>query len=195
MKFSFGSDSDSKYEMGWTYIRFVVDIAREPFLILDNDLRVVSVNDAFLRMFLVTQEQTESNLVYDLGNGQWNSSQLRALLEDILPKSNFFKDFEVEHDFPLIGRKVMMVNARMMYVKDDKKPYIIMAFEDVTKHKLLEEQLLNYSKRLEQNVMDRTLELEKRISELEVMNKSMVDRELRMVELKKEMEVLRAGQN
>jgi nitrogen-specific signal transduction histidine kinase len=179
------------YETGWTYIRYVVDTAREPFIMLDKDLRLISANDAFYRMFLVTEEDTINKLVYDLGNGQWNSPQLRKLLEEILPKSNFFKDFEVEHEFPLIGKKVMMVNARIMFGKGDTKPFIIMAMEDVSKQRLLEEKLKEYAKQLEVKVMERTKELEKRILDLEMMNKSMIDRELRMVELKKEIEEMK----
>jgi len=108
---------DNIHQEGWTYIRYVVDLAREPFLILDKSLRIISANESFYRTFLVAQEETEQKLVYDLGNGQWNSPQLRSLLEDILPKSTFFKDFEVEHEFPLIGKKVMMVNARNVFSK------------------------------------------------------------------------------
>jgi chemotaxis protein methyltransferase CheR len=169
-----------------------VDLAREPFLILDKSLRIISANESFYKTFLVTQEETEQKLVYDLGNGQWNSPQLRILLEDILPKSTFFKDFEVEHEFPLIGKKVMMVNARIVFSKGNESPLIIMAMEDLSKQRLLEAKLQAYSKELEIKVMDRTKELETRIEELETMNKDMVDREIRMIELKKEMEEMKA---
>lgn len=173
-------------ETGWTYIRFVIDTVREPFIVLGSELRVIFANEAFYRMFLVTPDETEGKIVFDLGNGQWNSPQLRRLLEDILPKSTFFKDFDVEYEFPLIGRKVMMVNARIVYAKDSSAPYVIMAIEDVTKQKLLEEKLKSYAKELEIKVLERTHELEKRIGDLEKLNDTMIDRELKMVELKKE---------
>lgn len=184
-------DANILQDTGWTYIRYVVDLAREPFLILDKNLKIISANDAFYRMFLVTQEETEQQLVYALGNGQWNSPQLRRLLEDILPNSIFFKDFEVEHEFPLIGNKIMMVNARILFSTKDKIPMIIMAMEDVSKQKLLEEKLKSYAKELEVKVLERTNELEKRVKELETLNGSMIDRELKMVELKKEIEALK----
>jgi len=184
-------DANAIHETGWTYIRYVVDLAREPFLILDKSLKIVSANDAFYRMFLVTEKETEGKLVYDLGNGQWNSLQLKKLLEDILPKRSFFKDFEVEHEFPLIGNKVMMVNARNLIIKDDRTPLIIMAIEDVTRQRLLEEKLKVYAKELEVKVLERTNELEARIKELESMNSSMVDRELKMIELKKELDEMK----
>jgi hypothetical protein len=191
MKFSTKTDADTFYDTGWTFIRHVVDIAREPFVILDNDLRVVSANDSFYRKFLVTDEETEGKLVFDLGNGQWNSPQLRKLLENILPKSTFFKDFEVEHEFPLIGKKIMMINARIMFGREDKIPLIIMAIEDVTKQKLLEDKLKDYAKLLETKVMEQTKAMELRIAELEIMNKATISRELRMVELKEEMEKMK----
>jgi nitrogen-specific signal transduction histidine kinase len=184
-------DGDAIVNAGWTYIRFVVDVAREPFLLLDSDLRIICGNDAFYRFFLVTSEDTEKKLVYDLGNGQWNSPQLRKLLEDILPKSTFFKDFEVEHEFPLIGKKIMIVNARIMYGKKDEKPFIIMAMEDVSKQRILEDKLKEYAKQLEMKVLERTNELENRIKELETINTSMINRELRMVDLKKQIEELK----
>lgn len=177
-------------DSGWIYVRFVVDVAREPFLVLDSNLRIISGNDAFYRMFLVTSEETESKLVYDLGNGQWDSPQLRKLLEDILPKSTFFKDFEVEHEFPLIGKKMMMVNARILFRKGEEHPFIIMAMEDVSKQRLLEEKLKTYAKELEVKVLERTNELELRIKELEELNQSTVNRELRMIELKKQIDDL-----
>lgn len=186
---------DSIYETAWTYVCHVVDIAREPFLILDNSLRIQSANDAFYRTFLVGEQDTENKLVFELGNGQWNSPQLRKLLEDILPKNTFFKDFEVDHEFPLIGRKIMMVNARMIFAKDLSKPLIIMAMEDVSKQRLVEEKLKDYAKELEAQVLERTKELESRIQQLESLNEAMIDRELRMVELKTEIEEMKKNMN
>jgi nitrogen-specific signal transduction histidine kinase len=178
-------------DLGWTYIRYVIDLAREPFLILDKNLTVLSANDSFYHLFLVSSDETENRMVYELGTGQWNNPHLKKLLEEILPKETFIKDFEIEYNFPLIGEKVMMVNARILHLQDNKIPLIIMAMEDVSKQKLLEERLKRYANELEQKVMERTNELELRIQELETMNKSMIDRELRMVELKKENEDLK----
>jgi hypothetical protein len=91
----------------------------------------------------------------------------------------------------LIGKKVIMVNARIIFSKGSELPLIIMAMEDVSKQRLLEEKLRAYAKDLEIKVMERTKELETRIEELETMNKDMVDREIRMIELKKEMEEMK----
>src|SRR6185369_2036112 len=109
------------WEESWTYIKTVVDIVREPVLILDKDLRVMAANDSFYRTFQVEAKDTENKIVYELGDGQWNIPALRKLLEDILPKTSFFKGFEVIHEFPAIGRKVMILNARQIhsdFIKD-----------------------------------------------------------------------------
>src|SRR6187200_1326338 len=93
-------DADEVWKVAWTYIQTVVDTAREPFLILDEHLIVLSANKTFYAFFQVTPEETVGQRVYELGNGQWNIDKLRILLEDILPKNTFFTDFKVEHTFP-----------------------------------------------------------------------------------------------
>src|SRR5947209_4207602 len=90
------------------YAQNIVDTVREPLLILDTTLRVRSANRAFYQAFHVSPEETENRLIYELGNGQWDIPDLRTLLEDVVPKSSVFNDFELEHTFPVIGRRVML---------------------------------------------------------------------------------------
>lgn len=180
-------DADRLWEVAWTYIRTVVDTVREPFLILDKELRVISANKTFYLLFKVDEKTTEGVLVYNLGNGQWNIPKLKILLEDILPKNSHFEDFKVEHNFPKIGHKVMMLNARRIYSVHEERPIMLLAIEDVTKQKQLEDQLREYTKKLTQEVAKRTSELEARVKELERLNKVMVGRELKMIELKAEL--------
>ncbi len=97
-----------------TYAQNIVDTVREPLLILDTTLRVQSANRAFYQAFHVSPEETEGRLIYELGNGQWDIPDLRTLLEDIVPKSSVFDDFQLEHTFPVIGRRVMLLNARKL---------------------------------------------------------------------------------
>lgn len=184
-------DADQLWEVAWTYIKTVVDTLREPFLILDEELRVLSANRTFYLTFQVTKEETEGVLVYKLGNGQWNISKLKILLEDILPKNTFFDDFKVEHDFPKIGHKVMILNARRIHTINEEKPIMLLAMEDITKQKQLEDQLRLYAKKLAVEVAKRTKELELRVEELERMNKIMIGREIKMIELKTELERLK----
>jgi PAS domain S-box-containing protein len=184
-------DADRLWEVAWTYIKTVVDTVREPFLILDKELLVLSANKTFYLVFQTSSEETEGKKVYDLGNGQWDIPKLKILLEDILPKNTHFEDFRVEHEFPKIGHKIMMLNARQVYTTDQEKPIMLLAMEDITKQVKLEEQLKEYTKRLTQEVAKRTAELEVRVKELERVNKIMVGREMKMIELKAELEKLK----
>lgn len=117
-----------------TYYQEITNTIREPFVILDRKLCVVSANHAFYRTFKVLKIETEGNLIYKLGNDQWNSSELRELLQNILPKHRVFNNFEITHNFPGIGHKTMLLNARQI----DSKQLILLAIEDVTKAKKLQ---------------------------------------------------------
>ena len=159
-------DADKVWQVAWTYIRTVIDTAREPFLILNADLRVLSANKTFYRFFHVTKKDTEGTLVYNLGNGQWDIPALRKLLEKILPKHTSFVDYQVDHVFPKIERKIILLNARRVYTTG-KAPIILLAMEDITKQKELEEKLRDYAVTLNAAVSARTKELELRVRQLE----------------------------
>ncbi len=98
----------------------------------DAGLRVRTANRSFYQAFGVAPEETEGRLVYELGNGQWDIPRLRTLLEDILPHNTSFEGFEVEHDFPGLGRRVMVLNARRIYQEGNHTELILLAVEDVT---------------------------------------------------------------
>jgi PAS domain S-box-containing protein len=124
-----------------TYAQNIVDTVREPLLILDATLRVRSANRAFYQTFHVSPAETEGHLIYELGNGQWDIPDLRTLLEDIVPKSSVFDDFELEHTFPAIGRRVMLLNARKLQAGHHGE-LLVLAMGDVTERKQAEEALL-----------------------------------------------------
>jgi PAS domain S-box-containing protein len=123
------------------YAQNIVDTVREPLLILDATLRVRSANRAFYQTFHVSPLETEGRLIYELGNGQWDIPDLRTLLEDIVPKSSVFDDFELEHTFPAIGRRVMLLNARKLQAGHHGE-LLVLAMEDVTERRQAEEALL-----------------------------------------------------
>jgi signal transduction histidine kinase/DNA-binding response OmpR family regulator len=115
----------------------VFDTVREPLLILDGKLRVHSANRASYQTFEVAPAETETRLVYELGNGQWDIPDLRTLLEDILPMSSVFNDYELEHDFPVIGRRIMLLNARQLR-HGSHADLLMLAMEDVTERRRVE---------------------------------------------------------
>jgi signal transduction histidine kinase len=128
------------------YADDVIATLREPFVVLDSDLRVKSANRSFYDSFHVSKEETENCLVYDLGNGQWDIPVLRTLLDDVLARNQAVHDFEVEHSFPELGRKTMLLNARP-FPPDSKHPeLILLAVEDVSALRARAEELAEASR-------------------------------------------------
>jgi two-component system CheB/CheR fusion protein len=109
----------------------IVETVREPLLVLDDQLRVVSTNQAFYRTFQVTPRKVEQQLLYHLCNGAWNIPKLRRLLEEVLPKHSSFQDFIVDKTFPHIGRKVMALNGRRLEQETSEPGRILMAMEEM----------------------------------------------------------------
>ena len=116
----------------------IIETIRESLLVLDQDLRVVTVSRSFYDFFKVKPEETVGQLIYDLGNKQWNIPRLRELLETILPEKTAFDNYEVEHDFATIGRRIMLLNARQIERRMGKERIILLAIEDVTERKEIE---------------------------------------------------------
>ena len=127
----------------------VINTIREPLIALDQDLRVVSVSRSFYDFFKVKPEETMGQLIYDLGNKQWNIPKLRELLETILPLQATFDNYEVEHDFATIGRRTMLLNARQIQRAFGKERIILLAIEDITERKEIEHGLEKARKELE----------------------------------------------
>ena len=123
------------------YANGIINTVREPLIVLDADLKVISASRSFYQIFKVKPKDTERQHIYDLGNRQWDIPKLRELLEHILPRATSFDNFEVVHDFPDIGKRIMLLNAREIYQKVNRTKFILLAIEDITKHKELEEKL------------------------------------------------------
>lgn len=122
----------------------IVETIREPLLVLDADLRVQRANQAFYQHFQVTPADTERRRIFELGEGQWNIPALRTLLEKLLPANHSFVDYEVAHTFPTIGYKIMLLNAQRI----DHVELILLAMEDITERKQMEEALQERTERL-----------------------------------------------
>jgi len=123
------------------YTESIVQTIREPLIMLDADLRVVSANRSFYKVFKVAPQEIQGRLLYDLGNRQWDIPALRKLLEDILPRKRTVESFEVEHDFETIGQRTMLLNARRLRREKGKPKMILLAIEDITERKKAEETL------------------------------------------------------
>ncbi|MGH7232979.1 MAG: sensor histidine kinase [Nitrospiraceae bacterium] len=143
-------------EEALSYTQTIFETVREPLLVLDRDLRVRTANLSFFQTFLASKAETEQALFYELGTGQWNISTLRRLLEDIIPTHTEVRDFEVDAEFPHIGRRTMLLNARILYRPGSTTEMILLAIEDITERKQAQEELLARSFELE--AMNKELE-------------------------------------
>ena len=117
----------------------IFDTIRESFLVLDQDLRVKSANKTFYQTFKITEKETEGRLIYSLGNRQWDIPKLRQLLEEIITTNNHFYGFEVMHNFPGIGEKIMLLNAHKLVQQSTQQEMIVLAIEDVTAHRRVQQ--------------------------------------------------------
>jgi len=133
----------------FSYAASIVDTVREPMLVLDGKLRVKTASRAFYSTFNVSREATEGRFLYDLGDGQWDIPLLRRLLEEVLPKDKTLHDFEIVHDFPSLGLRVMLLNAQTLWREDDDSVLFLLAIEDITERKRIEEELLRSNEGLQ----------------------------------------------
>ena len=127
-------------EVTWTDKIFedIVETIREPLLVLDSNLKVILANQSFYDSFKVKPEDTVGQLIYDRGNKEWDIPKLRELLETILPEKTSFDNYEVEHDFATIGRRIMLLNARQIQRVSGKERIILLAIEDITERRRME---------------------------------------------------------
>ncbi len=162
--------AERMWEESWTYIRTVVDTATDPFLILDKDLRVLAANKSFYKLFQVEAKNTEYKYVNEIGKGEWNIPTLNALLEGILPKNTFFNGFEVNREFPSIGKKIMLLNGRRIYKEGETSamfpPIILLTMVDITQMTVIAAELADYANRIEKKMNERTKKLETEVGKL-----------------------------
>jgi two-component sensor histidine kinase len=116
----------------------LVETIREGLLVLEPDLTVRFANRSFCNTFSVAPEDTVGRKLYELGNGQWDIPELRSLIETVLSESATIEAFEVDRVFPSIGRRVMVLNARMVNRPGSDIKQVLLASEDMTERRRLE---------------------------------------------------------
>ena len=152
----------------YNYYEGILTTVQEPMLILDKDIRIKSANKSFCKIFHVTEEESIGLSLYKLGNNQWNIPRLRELLEDIVPKNIRFHNFEVEHTFPVIGKKIMLLNAHRVIQQSQNEELIVLTIIDITDVRNLAMQL----ELKEKKALEKELELEKKaLKKIEDSNK------------------------
>ncbi|HEX5425115.1 MAG TPA: histidine kinase dimerization/phosphoacceptor domain -containing protein [Candidatus Acidoferrales bacterium] len=126
---------------GHALAQAIVDTIREPLMVLDKDLRVVTANRSFYLTFTMNRQDVQGRPLYALGNGQWNIPELRLLLENIAPRHAVMEAYEVEQEFPGIGRRTMLLNARKVFYEDNAHTTILLGIEDITERRAREVEL------------------------------------------------------
>jgi chemotaxis protein methyltransferase CheR len=127
-----------QFEESRAFAQAIVDTVREPFLVLDKDLRVLAASRSFYSAFKVSAKDTQDRLLYTLGDGQWDIPKLHLLLENIVPEHGVMEDYEVEHEFPGLGQRTMLLNARQVFYEGGSHTTILLGIEDVTAERILE---------------------------------------------------------
>jgi two-component system, chemotaxis family, CheB/CheR fusion protein len=123
------------------FIQAVFQTVRESLLVLDGSLRVRLANRVFYQTFLVSPQETTNRFIFELGNHQWDTPELRILLEEVLPKESALYDYRVQHKFPGIGERVMLLNARRLLQEKDAEAQILLTLEDITARDRVEKRL------------------------------------------------------
>ncbi len=161
------------------YAEAVIRTVPDPLIVLSADLRIHSANDAFYNLFKVSPVETEGRSLFELGNGHWNIPKLRELLEVLIPQNEFFNDFEASHDFERIGRRIFLVNGRVLKEAEGRPTMILLGIQDITERKWTEEalarsqqELQQHAEGLEKTVADRTVALRETVHELEAFSYS-----------------------
>lgn len=139
---------DLEIQDALAYTESIINTVHDPLIILYDDLKVALASRSFYQTFQEKSADTEGRFIYDLGNRQWDIPKLRQLLEEILPKTTSFDNYEIEHDFPYIGKRIVLLNACRIYLEANRTKLIIINIKDITERKEIEE-LHNKIKMLE----------------------------------------------
>jgi two-component system CheB/CheR fusion protein len=152
-------DRNAQLNVARLYSESIVATIREPLIILDKDMKVKTANRAYYRKFMTTEEQTEEKYFYHLRNGQWDIPSLRSALENSLAEESRVTDVEIKHRFEDIGERILLLNACRIAAKDSAERLILLAFEDITDARSRENDLILFSRELENKVQERTASL------------------------------------
>jgi chemotaxis protein methyltransferase CheR len=119
----------------------IVDTVRDPLLVLDHDLRIVAASRAFFQIFHLVDQDVRGRMIYEIDDGQWNIPELRTILEKIAKDHAAVDGYEVDRDFPRVGRRIMLLNARKVFYEQGDHTTTLLAFEDITDRRAIEEKV------------------------------------------------------
>ena len=153
------SDRNEQLDLSRLYAESIVTTIREPFIILNKNLEVKSANQPFYTIFHATEEGIVGRHLFEFNHKQWNIPGLRKMLEKILPEKANIVDFEVIHSFPVLGERMMLLNASRILRDHNEEQLILLAIEDITVKRKLEKEVQLFTDELEKQVSERTFSL------------------------------------
>ncbi|MCW3075687.1 MAG: hypothetical protein JWO32_296, partial [Bacteroidetes bacterium] len=160
-------DKQDELNADRTYAQAIIQTLREPLIILDKEFRIKTAAASFCKKFQLKESEIEGQFFYEIQNGLWNDSFLRSMLEKILPKKTKLDDFEIKLNFPSIGECTFLLNARQLSNEKSDEDLILLAIEEITEQKILEQQKKIFAEELEHKVKERTLALERSRKQLD----------------------------
>jgi chemotaxis protein methyltransferase CheR len=126
---------------GFMLAEAIVDTVRDPLLVLDHDLRVIAASRSFYKTFRLERDDVHGRLLYEVDGGQWDIPELRDLLDTIATDQSIIEGYEVDREFPVIGRRTMLLNARKVFYEKGTHTTVLLAFEDITDRRAVERRL------------------------------------------------------
>jgi PAS domain S-box-containing protein len=175
---SYSQSASLSLQAALEYAENIISTIREPLLVLDPDLRIISANQSFYRVFSYARKEIEGKLIFKIGKGCWDIPELRKLLEEILPRNTSFEDFEAICEIPHLGQRIMLLNARRIHNGGGKTEKILLAIEDITERKRMEHDMtsseLRY-RRLFETAQDGILLVDAENGEITDVNPFLVD--------------------
>ncbi|MBP3193213.1 CheR family methyltransferase [Natronogracilivirga saccharolytica] len=167
------------------YSEAIVSNIREPLLVLDKHLRVRTANNAFYKLFKMSEEETEGVIVYELADKHFDIPKLRTLLEKSIPEKSKINNFEITHTFPNTGKLILLVNARVVTRESKTEELILLSIEDITKQETERRKRHDIQK---QHTKDLEQKIKQRTAELSDVNKRLVLQNEELLKMNKELE-------
>jgi len=166
-------DRNEQLNLSRLYAESIVATIREPLIILDNKLHIRTANKSYFEKFNTSEVETEHKSFFQIGSGQWNIPSLREMLDSILIDGKTVTDFTIIQTFQWIGERIFQLNATMIVRKDNSEKLVLLAFEDVTERRKLQNDLELFAHELEKKVNERTSELKNANASLKHSNENL----------------------
>jgi two-component system CheB/CheR fusion protein len=167
------NDRNEQLNLSRLYSESIVTTIREPLIILNKNLQVISANRSYYNKFQTTEEETVGKLLFELGNKQWNIPRLRKMLDKMLPDKTSIVDFEIVKKFSDSRERILLINATQIFKENAQEQSILIAIEDITEKRKTDKALQSFSEELEKQILDRTYSLHEAITELQHSNKNL----------------------